>query len=151
MHRKRKWSGMLFTSRNAFLHLCFFNHYLCHHLWLQVRFELTFFALNPELKVVAPWREWEITGREDAIKYAKKHNVPVPVSRKSIYSRDRNIWHLSHEVSWLFHWVTGEPIYDYLDAAIPCLLVVSSDWFDIFTLILPCLFVLLAFLNYSIV
>ncbi|EHA8587858.1 hypothetical protein COCNU_scaffold003417G000030 [Cocos nucifera] len=63
----------------------------------QVRFELTFFALNPELKVVAPWREWEITGREDAIEYAKKHNVPVPVSRKSIYSRDRNLWHLSHE------------------------------------------------------
>ncbi|KAG1331325.1 putative Argininosuccinate synthase, chloroplastic [Cocos nucifera] len=63
----------------------------------QVRFELTFFALNPELKVVAPWREWEITGREDAIEYAKKHNVPVPVSKKSIYSRDRNLWHLSHE------------------------------------------------------
>lgn len=63
----------------------------------QVRFELTFFALNPELTVVAPWREWEIRGREDAIEYAKKHNVPVPVSKKSIYSRDRNLWHLSHE------------------------------------------------------
>ncbi|XP_073013065.1 argininosuccinate synthase, chloroplastic-like [Typha latifolia] len=63
----------------------------------QVRFELTFFALNPELKVVAPWREWDITGREDAIEYAKKHNIPVPVSKKSIYSRDRNLWHLSHE------------------------------------------------------
>ncbi|KAJ6854134.1 argininosuccinate synthase, chloroplastic-like isoform X2 [Iris pallida] len=63
----------------------------------QVRFELTFFALNPELQVVAPWREWEITGREDAIEYAKKHGVPVPVSKKSIYSRDRNLWHLSHE------------------------------------------------------
>lgn len=63
----------------------------------QVRFELTFFALNPELTVVAPWREWEITGREDAIEYAKKHNVPVPVTKKSIYSRDRNLWHLSHE------------------------------------------------------
>lgn len=63
----------------------------------QVRFELTFFALNPELKVVAPWREWDITGREDAIEYAKKHNVPVPVTKKSIYSRDRNLWHLSHE------------------------------------------------------
>lgn len=65
---------------------------------LQVRFELTFFALNPELSVVAPWREWEITGREDAIEYAKMHNVPVPVTKKSIYSRDRNLWHLSHEV-----------------------------------------------------
>uniref|UniRef100_A0A2P2INJ3 argininosuccinate synthase n=1 Tax=Rhizophora mucronata TaxID=61149 RepID=A0A2P2INJ3_RHIMU len=63
----------------------------------QVRFELTFFALNPDLHVVAPWREWDITGREDAIEYAKKHNVPVPVTKKSIYSRDRNLWHLSHE------------------------------------------------------
>ncbi|KAJ9183145.1 hypothetical protein P3X46_007049 [Hevea brasiliensis] len=63
----------------------------------QVRFELTFFALNPELNVVAPWREWDIKGRKDAIEYAKKHNVPVPVTKKSIYSRDRNLWHLSHE------------------------------------------------------
>ncbi|KAK9699833.1 hypothetical protein RND81_08G198300 [Saponaria officinalis] len=63
----------------------------------QVRFELTFFALNPALNVVAPWREWDITGREDAIEYAQKHNVPVPVTKKSIYSRDRNLWHLSHE------------------------------------------------------
>ncbi|XP_075491844.1 argininosuccinate synthase, chloroplastic-like isoform X3 [Primulina tabacum] len=63
----------------------------------QVRFELTFFALNPEVSVVAPWREWEIKGREDAIEYAVKHNVPVPVTKKSIYSRDRNLWHLSHE------------------------------------------------------
>ncbi|KAH9619162.1 hypothetical protein KSS87_003280 [Heliosperma pusillum] len=63
----------------------------------QVRFELTFFALNPYLNVVAPWREWDITGREDAIEYAQKHNVPVPVTKKSIYSRDRNLWHLSHE------------------------------------------------------
>ncbi|KAJ7956070.1 Argininosuccinate synthase [Quillaja saponaria] len=63
----------------------------------QVRFELTFFALNPKLNVVAPWREWDITGREDAVEYAKKHNVPVPVTKKSIYSRDRNLWHLSHE------------------------------------------------------
>ncbi|KAL4185433.1 hypothetical protein AMTRI_Chr10g5930 [Amborella trichopoda] len=63
----------------------------------QVRFELTFFALNPQLHVVAPWREWDIKGREDAIEYAKKHNVTVPVTKKSIYSRDRNLWHLSHE------------------------------------------------------
>lgn len=46
---------------------------------------------------MAPWREWDITGREDAIEYAKKHNIPVPVTKKSIYSRDRNLWHLSHE------------------------------------------------------
>ncbi|KHN34408.1 Argininosuccinate synthase, chloroplastic [Glycine soja] len=63
----------------------------------KVRFELTFFALNPKLNVVAPWREWDITGREDAIEYAKKHNIPVPVTKTSIYSRDRNLWHLSHE------------------------------------------------------
>ncbi|KAJ3704313.1 hypothetical protein LUZ61_008018 [Rhynchospora tenuis] len=63
----------------------------------QVRFELTFFALDPELKVVAPWREWDITGREDAIEFAKQHNIPVPVTKKSIYSRDRNLFHLSHE------------------------------------------------------
>ncbi|KAG5056806.1 hypothetical protein JHK82_011807 [Glycine max] len=63
----------------------------------HVRFELTFFALNPKLNVVAPWREWDITGREDAIEYAKKHNIPVPVTKTSIYSRDRNLWHLSHE------------------------------------------------------
>ncbi|KAJ3671492.1 hypothetical protein LUZ60_007571 [Juncus effusus] len=63
----------------------------------QVRFELSFFALNPELKVVAPWREWDITGREDAIEYAVKHDIPVPVTKKSIYSRDRNLWHISHE------------------------------------------------------
>ncbi|RZC10987.1 Argininosuccinate synthase, chloroplastic isoform B [Glycine soja] len=63
----------------------------------KVRFELTFFALNPKLNVVAPWREWDITGREDAIEYAKKHSIPVPVTKKSIYSRDRNLWHLSHE------------------------------------------------------
>ncbi|KAI5067230.1 hypothetical protein GOP47_0017758 [Adiantum capillus-veneris] len=63
----------------------------------QVRFELTFFALDPKLAVVAPWREWDIRGREDAVEYAKKHHVPVPVTKKSIYSRDRNLWHISHE------------------------------------------------------
>ena len=63
----------------------------------QVRFELTYKALNPTLKVIAPWREWHIRSREDALVYAKKHNVPVTVTEKSIYSRDRNLWHLSHE------------------------------------------------------
>jgi len=63
----------------------------------QVRFELTFKALNPKLKIVAPWREWDIRSREDALEYAAQHNVPVTVSRRSIYSRDRNIWHISHE------------------------------------------------------
>lgn len=63
----------------------------------QVRFELTYAAFAPELLVIAPWREWDIRSREDAIAYAKKHNVPVSASREKIYSRDRNIWHLSHE------------------------------------------------------
>lgn len=63
----------------------------------QVRFELTYKALNPTLKVIAPWREWEIRSREDALAYARKHNVPVTHTEKSIYSRDRNLWHLSHE------------------------------------------------------
>jgi len=63
----------------------------------QVRFELTYKALNPTLKVIAPWREWEIRSREDALAYAQKHNVPVTQTEKSIYSRDANLWHLSHE------------------------------------------------------
>ncbi len=63
----------------------------------QVRFELTYQALNPKLKVIAPWREWSIRSREDALKYAQAHNVPVSATTKSIYSRDWNLWHLSHE------------------------------------------------------
>ncbi len=63
----------------------------------QVRFELAYMALNPKLKVIAPWREWDITSREDAIEYAKAHNVPVSATMKKIYSRDENIWHISHE------------------------------------------------------
>ncbi len=63
----------------------------------QVRFELTVMALDPRLKIIAPWREWDIRSREDAIAYAEKHNVPVTATVKSIYSRDSNLWHLSHE------------------------------------------------------
>jgi argininosuccinate synthase len=63
----------------------------------QVRFELTFMALDPRLKVIAPWREWDIKSREDALAYAEAHNVPVTATLKSIYSRDRNLWHISHE------------------------------------------------------
>jgi argininosuccinate synthase len=63
----------------------------------QVRFELTAMALNPKLQVIAPWREWDIRSREDALDYAAKYNVPVPNTEKDIYSRDRNIFHLSHE------------------------------------------------------
>jgi len=63
----------------------------------QVRFELTVMALDPRLKVIAPWREWNIRSREDAIAFAAKHNVPVTATIKSIYSRDSNLWHISHE------------------------------------------------------
>jgi argininosuccinate synthase len=63
----------------------------------QVRFELTYAAFAPDLPVIAPWREWDIRSREDAIEYAHQHNVPVTASREKIYSRDRNIWHISHE------------------------------------------------------
>ncbi|HHW07341.1 MAG TPA: argininosuccinate synthase [Clostridia bacterium] len=63
----------------------------------QVRFEVTVKALNPDLKVIAPWRLWDIKSREDAIDYAAARGIPVPVTKKSIYSRDRNLWHLSHE------------------------------------------------------
>ncbi|MCL0071876.1 argininosuccinate synthase [Peptococcaceae bacterium] len=63
----------------------------------QVRFELSIKALNPGLRIIAPWREWSIRSREDAIDYAEAHNIPVPVTKESIYSRDRNLWHISHE------------------------------------------------------
>jgi len=63
----------------------------------QVRFELTYKALNPALRVIAPWRVWSIRSREDEIAYAQAHHVPVNATLRSIYSRDRNLWHLSHE------------------------------------------------------
>lgn len=63
----------------------------------QVRFELTYKAIAPQLPVIAPWREWDIVSREDAIEYAREHNVPIAQSTTKIYSRDRNIWHISHE------------------------------------------------------
>ena len=63
----------------------------------QVRFELTYAALAPELPVIAPWRDWDIRSREDAIAYAEARNIPVTATREKIFSRDRNIWHLSHE------------------------------------------------------
>ncbi len=65
----------------------------------QVRFELTVKALAPHLKIIAPWRIWDIKSREDAIDFAKARNIPIPVTKKDNYSRDKNIWHLSHEGS----------------------------------------------------
>ena len=63
----------------------------------QVRFELTYAAFAPDLPVIAPWREWDIRSREDAIAYAEAHGIPVVATRQKIYSRDANLWHLSHE------------------------------------------------------
>ena len=65
----------------------------------QVRFELTYMALNPSLKIIAPWKDpkFELTSREAAIEYAKIHKIPIEQSVKKIYSRDRNLWHISHE------------------------------------------------------
>jgi argininosuccinate synthase len=63
----------------------------------QVRFELTYQALAPQLKVIAPWRQWEIRSREDALAYAAAHGVPVTATKAKIYSIDGNLWHMSHE------------------------------------------------------
>jgi argininosuccinate synthase len=63
----------------------------------QVRFELAYQALAPELRVIAPWREWSLKSREDCLDYAERHGIPVAASREKIHSRDRNLWHLSHE------------------------------------------------------
>lgn len=63
----------------------------------QVRFELTYKALDPNMKIIAPWREWELTGREDCYNYCKERKIPVPGSIEKPYSMDRNLWHLSFE------------------------------------------------------
>jgi argininosuccinate synthase len=63
----------------------------------QVRFELTFASLAPDLAVIAPWREWDIRSREDALDYAERYGIPVAATKAKIYSRDRNLWHVSHE------------------------------------------------------
>ncbi len=63
----------------------------------QVRFELAYQSLAPELKVIAPWRQWTLKSREDCLDYAEQHGIPVAASREKIHSRDRNLWHISHE------------------------------------------------------
>jgi len=63
----------------------------------QVRFELAYKAFAPQLKVIAPWREWDIQSRQDAIAYARERNIPVPATTEKIYSRDSNLWHMSFE------------------------------------------------------
>ncbi|MBK5257933.1 MAG: argininosuccinate synthase [Vicinamibacteria bacterium] len=63
----------------------------------QVRFEVTYATFAPQLRVIAPWKEWDIRSREDALEYAAKHNIPVEQTKKDLFSRDGNLWHLSHE------------------------------------------------------
>ncbi|HET7275027.1 MAG TPA: argininosuccinate synthase [Longimicrobiaceae bacterium] len=79
----------------------------------QIRFELTFAALAPEMQIIAPWREWDISSREDAIDYAAVHGIPVTATREKIYSRDRNLWHVSHEGGPLEDpsWEPGEDVF----------------------------------------
>jgi argininosuccinate synthase len=75
----------------------------------QVRFELTYMAFAPDLPVIAPWREWDIRSREDAIAYAAARNIPVAATKEKIYSRDRNLWHISHEGGILEDPAQGPP------------------------------------------
>src|ERR1700704_5618623 len=63
----------------------------------QVRFELTYYALQPDIKVIAPWREWEFSGRSDLIAYSREHNIPVTATHEKPYSTDRNLMHVSYE------------------------------------------------------
>ena len=77
----------------------------------QVRFELTIKALAPELKIIAPWRLWDIKSRDEEIDYANARNIPVPVTKKDNYSMDENLWHLSHEGMDLEN-PANEPQYD---------------------------------------
>ena len=63
----------------------------------QVRFELTLKALAPDMTIIAPWREWDIKSRDEEIDYAEAHNVPLKINRETNYSKDKNLWHLSHE------------------------------------------------------
>ena len=77
----------------------------------QVRFELAIKRFAPEMKIIAPWREWDIKSREEEIDYAEAHNVPLKISRETNYSKDKNLWHLSHEGLDLED-PTNEPLYD---------------------------------------
>ncbi len=77
----------------------------------QVRFELTIKAFAPDMKVIAPWREWSIKSRDEEIDYAEAHNIPLKISRETNYSKDKNLWHLSHEGMDLEN-PANEPLYN---------------------------------------
>lgn len=91
----------IIARRQAELALSYGAHALAHGCTGkgndQVRFELSYAAFAPALQVIAPWREWEIQSREDALDYAASRGIEVAASREKIYSRDRNLWHISHE------------------------------------------------------
>ncbi|MEG1577407.1 MAG: argininosuccinate synthase [Oscillospiraceae bacterium] len=77
----------------------------------QVRFELAIKRFAPEMKIIAPWREWDIKGRDEEIDYAEAHHIPLKISRETNYSKDKNLWHLSHEGLDLEN-PASEPLYD---------------------------------------
>ncbi|MBQ9124053.1 MAG: argininosuccinate synthase, partial [Acholeplasmatales bacterium] len=77
----------------------------------QVRFELAIKAYAPQMKIIAPWREWDIKSRDEEIDYAEAHNIPLKISRETNYSKDKNLWHLSHEGLDLED-PANEPMYD---------------------------------------
>ena len=77
----------------------------------QVRFELAIKRFAPDMKIIAPWREWDIKGRDEEIDYAEAHNIPLKISRETNYSKDKNLWHLSHEGLDLED-PASEPLYD---------------------------------------
>jgi len=77
----------------------------------QVRFELTIKAFAPDMHIIAPWREWSIKSREEEIEYAEAHNIPLKINRETNYSKDKNLWHLSHEGMDLED-AGNEPLYD---------------------------------------
>lgn len=77
----------------------------------QVRFELAIKAYAPQMKIIAPWRTWELKSREDEIAYAEAHNIPLKINRETNYSKDKNLWHLSHEGMDLED-PAGEPFYE---------------------------------------
>jgi len=77
----------------------------------QVRFELAIKAFAPHMTIIAPWREWELKSREDEIAYAEARDIPLPITRETNYSKDKNLWHLSHEGLDLED-PSGEPLYD---------------------------------------
>jgi argininosuccinate synthase len=87
----------------------------------QVRFELAYLSLAPHLTVIAPWREWDIVSREDALRYAEKHGIPVAQKRGDLFSRDANLWHLSHEGGPLEDPATAAPESLYRLTASPAL------------------------------